>query len=114
MSPTLQSLMLHDTGGAALSRTHAGGTLGHASGSGPGVSGQAIRAGGEGGTPEFDPSRMEGEYTLDLEKSWDAWVRRSMAWTWICSAWHGRDVLARVHVHVHVHAFAPRRACALY
>jgi len=78
MSSTLQSLMLHDTGGAALSRAHARGTLGHASGSGPGVSGQAIRAGGEGGTPEFDPSRMEGEYTLDLEKPWDAWVRRRM------------------------------------
>ena len=78
MSPTLQSLMLHDTGGAALSRAHAGGTLGHARGSGPGGSGQAMRAGGEGGTPEFDPSRMEGEYTLDLEKPWDAWVRRRM------------------------------------
>ena len=79
MSPTLQSLMLHDTGGAALSRAHAGGTLGHARGSGPGGSaGQAMRAGGEGGTPEFDPSRMEGEYALDLEKPWDAWVRRRM------------------------------------
>ena len=74
MSPTLQSLMLHDTGGAGLSRTRAGGALGHSRGSGPGGSAQAMGAGAEGGTPEFDPSRMAGEYALDLEKPWDAWV----------------------------------------
>ena len=92
MSPTLQTLMLHDTGGAGLTRAHSRSTLGHSGGGGPGGSsgpnGQPVGAVGGGGAPvEFDPDQMEGEYTLVLERPWDAWVRGSM-----------------VHIHVRVRA----------
>ena len=113
MSPTLQTLMLHDTGGAGLTRAHSGSTLGHSGGRGLGGSsgpnggqpGQPAGSGERGGTPvEFDPSQMEGTYALDLERPWDAWVRGSM----IC--------MEKIHVHVHVHVHAYMcvcvRACA--
>ena len=92
MSPTLQTLMLHDTGGAGLTRAHSRSTLGHSGGGGPGGSsgpnGQPVGAVGGGGAPvEFDPDQMEGEYTLVLERPWDAWVRGSM-----------------IHIHVRVRA----------
>ena len=61
MSPTLETLMLHDTEGSS------------------GPNGQPVVVVGEGGAPvEFDPSRMEGKYTLDLERPWDAWVGRRL------------------------------------
>ena len=87
MSPTLQTLMLHDTGGAGLTRAHSGSTLGHSGGRGLGGSsgpnggqpGQPAGSGERGGTPvEFDPSQMEGTYALDLERPWDAWVGRRL------------------------------------
>ena len=120
MSPTLQTLMLHDTGGAGLTRAHSGSTLGHSKGRGLGGSsgpnggqpGQPVGSGEGGGTPvEFDPSQMEGKYSLDLERPWDAWVRGSMiyvekmniymcvrACVRLCICMH-----AHIHIHIHMH-----------
>ena len=126
MSPTLQTLMLHDTGGAGLTRAHSGSTLGHSGGRGLGGSsgpnggqpGQPAGSGERGGTPvEFDPSQMEGTYALDLERPWDAWVRGSMiyidgskpSYVWrkymhiyvcVCVC-----VLAPLHMHACMHTY---------
>ena len=123
MSPTLQTLMLHDTGGAGLTRAHSGSTLGHSKGRGLGGSsgpnggqpGQPVGSGEGGGTPvEFDPSQMEGKYSLDLERPWDAWVRGSMIYVekmniYICVC---ACVRAPLHMHACTHTYAQTYAYA--
>ena len=114
MSPTLQTLMLHDTGGAGLTRAHSGSTLGHSKGRGLGGSsgpnggqpGQPVGSGEGGGTPvEFDPSQMEGKYSLDLERPWDAWVRGSMIYVEEIHTCRNTYIYAYVYVYVYINIY---------